>query len=1356
MKYYVGLDMGTSSVGLAVTDTEYNLIKKKGKDFWTVHEFDEANPAVERRTFRTSRRRKQREKVRIGLLKSFFAEEIEKKDKAFFQRLDNSKYYYEDKDDAVKTKNGVFADENYTDTDYFKQYPTIFHLRKELIGSKEPKDVRLVYLAILNMFKHRGHFLNENIGDDTKGRKISDVYDDLRSAVLRNCEETELPETDGKIIEEILSGRNMSRSKKCEKLSEIMGISKKDKEKYEIIKGICGLKFDANKFLKVSSEKAELDFTSSSYDETALSVMDIVGSEAFECVEFMKEMYDVALLADILKGEKYLSFAMVRDYEKHHEDLILLKKVVKKYRSESYDFLFKSTEKGTYSAYVNSVLPDGKNKAKRRDMKERTRENIYNTIKKLLKDIDDKDAEYILKEIENETFLPKQRTSSNGVIPNQLHKTELKKILENAENYLPFLKEKDENNLTVSQRILMLFSFRVPYYIGPVTERSQQNGGNGWVVRKKDGQVLPWNIEEKIDMQKTSEEFIKRLIKNCTYISGEKVLPKASLLYEKYMVLNEINKIKIKDEPISVDLKQKIYNNLFKRGKKVTIKGILRELHNEGIKAENDDISGVDINLKSNLSSYGKFYALMGNYIDTDEGMKIAEDIIYWCTIYGDSKKFLKESIKKKYPQIDEQTLKKICGFKFKDWGKLSKELLIMEGIHKQTGEILTLIDAMWETNLNFMELINSDEYTFKDVLNEKKNNVLKTLSTFTHEDLDDMYFSAPVKKMIWQTVLLLKEVEKVMGEAPEKVFVEVTRSNKAENQRTTSRLNDIKNLYKDKDIKKDYGEIVEYFNGKDYKEDDLRNKKLYLYYKQLGRDMYTGKHISIEELFNDNLYDIDHIYPRHFVKDDSIHNNLVLVNKQHNARKSDTVPIDESIRNNPQVKQLWEFLKKKGLITEEKYKRLTRNRELDYKEKEGFIARQIVETGQGTKGIADILKQIMPDTEIIYSKAENVSEFRNGNNGTPKENVVKFPKVRILNDFHHAHDAYLNIVVGNVYDTKFTQNPANFIKELKKNSSVKYNMDKMFNWDVVRNGYCAWKAGENGTIETVKKMLSRNTPMLTRAVFERHGGITRKGTIYSKEKASYDDYIPLKATDIKLQDVKKYGGFTNVSAAYFFLVEHTLKKKRVRTIEIVPIYLKNIIENMENGLENYCAEKLGLKDFRVLVRRIPIQSLIKLNGFYVHLSGKTGDRFTLRNAVNLVLSWDWAAYIKLIENYIRYGKLSENITSEKNIELYDELCKKHNGIYSKRPNCMGEKLVLRRNKFIEISIEKQLKCIAEILKLSAIELPSADLSEIGESIKSGVVAMNKNITGNNECKLICQSPTGLYEKTVDLLSDKL
>ena len=34
--YYVGLDMGTGSLGGAVTDTQYHLLKVKGKDFWFV------------------------------------------------------------------------------------------------------------------------------------------------------------------------------------------------------------------------------------------------------------------------------------------------------------------------------------------------------------------------------------------------------------------------------------------------------------------------------------------------------------------------------------------------------------------------------------------------------------------------------------------------------------------------------------------------------------------------------------------------------------------------------------------------------------------------------------------------------------------------------------------------------------------------------------------------------------------------------------------------------------------------------------------------------------------------------------------------------------------------------------------------------------------------------------------------------------------------------------------------------------------------------------------------------------------------------------------------------------------------
>ena len=80
MAYYIGLDLGTSSIGWAVTDENYHLMKKHGKDMWGIREFDEAETAEARRTFRVSRRRRQREVARIGLLKYYFHDELAKVD----------------------------------------------------------------------------------------------------------------------------------------------------------------------------------------------------------------------------------------------------------------------------------------------------------------------------------------------------------------------------------------------------------------------------------------------------------------------------------------------------------------------------------------------------------------------------------------------------------------------------------------------------------------------------------------------------------------------------------------------------------------------------------------------------------------------------------------------------------------------------------------------------------------------------------------------------------------------------------------------------------------------------------------------------------------------------------------------------------------------------------------------------------------------------------------------------------------------------------------------------------------------------------------------------------------------------
>lgn len=142
-EYYLGLDIGTDSIGWAVTDTNYKILKFNGNAMWGIRLFDESQTAEERRTYRTSRRRIQRRRERLALLEMLFNEEISKVDPAFFIRLKESNLLIEDREDINKTgKYTVFNDKDYNDKDFHKKFPTVYHLRKELIDSKTPHPLK--------------------------------------------------------------------------------------------------------------------------------------------------------------------------------------------------------------------------------------------------------------------------------------------------------------------------------------------------------------------------------------------------------------------------------------------------------------------------------------------------------------------------------------------------------------------------------------------------------------------------------------------------------------------------------------------------------------------------------------------------------------------------------------------------------------------------------------------------------------------------------------------------------------------------------------------------------------------------------------------------------------------------------------------------------------------------------------------------------------------------------------------------------------------------------------------------------------------------------------------------------------
>ena len=207
-------------------------------------------------------------------------------------------------------------------------------------------------------------------------------------------------------------------------------------------------------------------------------------------------------------------------------------------------------------------------------------------------------------------------------------------------------------------------------------------------------------------------------------------------------------------------------------------------------------------------------------------------------------------------------------------WGKFSKKFLEEITIPApETGEVWNLITALWETNENLSQLLGK-KYQFSDQIkeyNEEQNN-----PTLSYKTVEEQYVSPAVKRQIWQTLQVIKEIKKVMGKEPERIFVEMARESQ-ESKRTESRKKQLIDLYKV--CKEEEKEIYEKLEK--HEEQHLRKDKLFLYYTQRGHCMYSGERIEFDDLWDNTKYDIDHIYPQSKTMDDSL-NNRVLVKKEY------------------------------------------------------------------------------------------------------------------------------------------------------------------------------------------------------------------------------------------------------------------------------------------------------------------------------------------------------------------------------------------------------------------------------------------------------------------------------------------
>lgn len=1330
-RYHIGLDIGTSSIGWAVIGDDFKIKRKKGKNLIGTRLFKEGNTAAERRGFRTQRRRLNRRKWRLKLLEEIFDPYMAEVDEYFFARLKESNLSPKD---SNKKYLGSLLFPDVSDSNFYDKYPTIYHLRRDLMEKDKKFDLREIYLAIHHIVKYRGNFLEKVPAKNYKNsgasigfllEEVNSLYKDIigdESVVILNSGKFE--DVEKIILDE--ENRNLDKQKSVGKLLV------EDKKKKNIVtafsKAIFGYKFNIEDLLLIENdEKNKLTFNDENIDDIFNELSHSLNDNQMDLLTKTREIYFKFKLNMIVPTGYTLSESMIEKYEMHKAHLKMYKEFINTLNTKDRKIL-----KNAYSDYINNEKAKAAN----------AQENFYKTVKKTIKDNNSDTAKKIIGLIDEGNFMPKQRTGENGVIPHQLHQIELDRIIENQAKYYPWLAEEnpvEKNRKFAKYKLDELVTFRVPYYVGPLVDKTESNKNEketkfAWMVRKAKGTITPWNFENLVDRTESANRFIKRMTSKDTYIIGEDVLPASSLLYEKFKVLNELNNIKVNKKKLDVEQKQHVYLDLFTTRKNVTKDNLATSLN-----CDAGSITGLSDNEKfnSSLSSYIDLKAILGNAVDDCNKNEDLEKIIEYSTIFEDGNIY-KEKLSEISWLTDEQ-IEKLSNIHFKGWGRLSKKLLTQ--ITNENGE--RIIDALWNTSNNFIQIISDESIQAKlaEINGEyaDKSNL--------EDILDEAYTSPQNKKAIRQVMKVVEDIEKAMKCKPTSIAIEFTRR-KGKSKLTNTRYKKISEAYE-----KITDELIsEYELGKlqsklDSKANNMRDI-YYLYFMQLGRDMYTGEKINIDELHQ--YYDIDHIFPRSFIKDNSLNNRVLTRKKINNNEKADRTAADLYA---VKMGDFWRKLRKQGLITEKKYKNLlTRTDSIDKYTKQSFIKRQLVETSQVVKMAANILQDKYSNTKIIEVRARLNSDLR-------KE--YELIKNREVNDYHHAIDGYLTIFIGQylyktypklrsyfVYDD-FKKLDSNYLKHMDKFNFIWKLEDKKAE-DVYDNVNNEFILNVPKMKDYIQKIYNYKYMLVSKEVTTESGAFYKE----TKYKAGGMNLIPIKQN----KPINIYGGYKEKRNSYMMLVKIKKKKETIYKIVGIPRLLSDELDRLNTMsekqllLETIARTSLSKteQNFKIILDKVYYGQLV-IDGNQKYTLGSVIYK---HNAMQLHLS-------KQALEILAVGKTkSREVKDEELIAVYEEILlvvNKYFELYdiSKFRQKLNDGLeIFKELPIYNIYENNKIKKIGkfEVLNRILIGLHAnaarVDLSVLGFK-DLGKLQVNGGIKLSPDAKLIYQSPTGIFSRAV-------
>lgn len=705
--YTVALAQSDTSVGWVMADESGEVVRKGDRPCMGTYTFPAAEHADERRLHRSARRTLERKRARVREVEKVFAPHLDALDPGFLAARRESDRRPQNRGQlAASFDSAAYAD-------LWKPYPTMSHLRVAMLEEDRPFDPRLIFDVLVDAMKGRGNFVMDGLDVSSASSEIAPLLADFAQTAESYFADAlgttfclDLP-----AAESLFASRR--RSALASGLEPVIAVGESGglrpaAARRQLAKLLAGLSADLSALDDEVPAKTPVCL---SKDGSLDAWLDAAGgAPCLSLVEAADRVVQAVSVSDVLSlvPGKSLSYNQVARYERYRADLAALKRLAREYCDPADVRLFfggPKTPRGAYdkpavadavkrganlgyTAYdLNLALPSAGKSAY---------ENLRASVERLFDGTGadaDPEFERVLDRLYSGDFLRRIHSTDSRIVPYQLHAEEIRAILSRQGAYYPWLSE-------AAPHLMDVLTSKIPYFVGPLSDEnaerdSQGNALRAWAVRKPGHErvhVSPWSVDEHIDLPATAEAFMDNLVGECTYLFGEKVLPKQSLIYQRFCLAEELANLRYTTDgddrrplPAHVRAAALAYAEAHRSVPVREVESLLRSetgqtcrlLVQKGTRA-----------LACSLSSHSFYLDLFGVGALSSQQERLAEDLTLWCNVYAD-RATLRLVLEDRAPYLTPDQVSALCRRPKAGWGNLSARLHGCRGRGPRAGASL-------------------------------------------------------------------------------------------------------------------------------------------------------------------------------------------------------------------------------------------------------------------------------------------------------------------------------------------------------------------------------------------------------------------------------------------------------------------------------------------------------------------------------------------------------------------------------------------------------------------------------------------------------------------------------------------